>query len=511
VNRLVPALPHERPAWREAPYIAVSALVVVLALILPPRHHDAATLAGVGVTLLVALGAFAWTRTSRGREFEILLSAVFLLAVALLRQGGGAASGYSPLVLVPVVWSAVYGTRRQLTLVIAGVVAVFIAPLALESSAHRPDAGWRLAVLLPLMSAAVGFTLHRLLAAFAVQTLAAERRASVLRARHAVTKVLAGNVAFETALPTVLAAIGETLGWPFGVFWRVHSRKGVLRPATVWQDGALDGRALRAATGQLAPGMGECLVGRAWRDRRPAWEGARPGPETSDEAGKRLAAARAAGLHGSLAFPVRHGAEVVGVVECFVRRLDVPDDELLELLDDLGVLLEQFIERVEHSEQLSQLETMARTEELTGLPNRRAWEETLPREVARSRRTGRPLCVVLLDLDHFKAYNDTFGHLAGDTLLREAARAWRAALRTTDFLARFGGDEFAALLPDCPLDQGVALVERLRTAGDGDRTVSVGLAQWNGTETVEELVHRADTALYQAKTAGRDRVELAAA
>ena len=148
---------------------------------------------------------------------------------------------------------------------------------------------------------------------------------------------------------------------------------------------------------------------------------------------------------------------------------------------------------------------LARTDSLTGVPNRRAWDEELPRELARAARSGQPVCVALLDLDHFKQYNDRHGHQAGDRFLKEAAAAWQAVVRKTDTVTRYGGEEFAILLPDCHLDHAMEIAERLRTA-QPEGTCSLGVAQWDGREDVAALVARADRALYAAKDAGRDRV-----
>jgi diguanylate cyclase (GGDEF)-like protein len=147
---------------------------------------------------------------------------------------------------------------------------------------------------------------------------------------------------------------------------------------------------------------------------------------------------------------------------------------------------------------------LARTDALTGVANRRAWDDELPRELARAARSGTPLCVALLDLDHFKAYNDRHGHQAGDRLLKAAAAAWQGKLRRSDLLARYGGEEFAVLLPDCGLDSGMEIAERLRTA-QPEGTCSIGLAAWEGHETATQLLARADRALYAAKEGGPDR------
>ncbi len=152
------------------------------------------------------------------------------------------------------------------------------------------------------------------------------------------------------------------------------------------------------------------------------------------------------------------------------------------------------------------LAAAARTDALTGAANRRAWDETLDAVASR----GDRVFVVLLDLDHFKAYNDVHGHLGGDALLRSAVTAWRAELRATDLLARYGGEEFGVLLTDCDLADAAATADRLRAALPAGVTCSTGVAGRHPHETPAQLVGRADAALYAAKAAGRDRTVVAA-
>ncbi|GAA4938817.1 hypothetical protein GCM10025331_25920 [Actinoplanes utahensis] len=159
--------------------------------------------------------------------------------------------------------------------------------------------------------------------------------------------------------------------------------------------------------------------------------------------------------------------------------------------------------------QARQVRALARSDELTGLPNRRAWNDELPRALERARRDGLPVAVAILDLDHFKSYNDTYGHPAGDRLLKEASAAWHAALRDVDVIARYGGEEFVVLLPAAGAGDGVRVLTRALTATPSGQTFSAGLAVWNSTETSDELLTRADTALYAAKAAGRNRIEVA--
>ncbi|HVU75011.1 MAG TPA: sensor domain-containing diguanylate cyclase, partial [Mycobacteriales bacterium] len=132
------------------------------------------------------------------------------------------------------------------------------------------------------------------------------------------------------------------------------------------------------------------------------------------------------------------------------------------LLGTLELLAGEAVIALQREDLVYQLAEQASTDALTSLANRRAWDTTLDLEVARSARTGQPLCVALLDLDNFKAYNDAKGHPAGDALLVEVTRAWRRRLRTSDVLARYGGEEFALLLPNTDVNEGQKVVEELR-------------------------------------------------
>jgi len=155
--------------------------------------------------------------------------------------------------------------------------------------------------------------------------------------------------------------------------------------------------------------------------------------------------------------------------------------------------------------QAVQLRNLARVDELTGLPNRRAWFGELPLALERARRDGRPTSVAILDLDHFKKFNDTYGHPAGDQLLRGAANGWVTKLRTVDTLGRYGGEEFVALLPAADGTEAATVIDRLREATPSGQTFSCGVATWDGQESVEDLIARADKALYAAKAGGRNR------
>lgn len=167
-------------------------------------------------------------------------------------------------------------------------------------------------------------------------------------------------------------------------------------------------------------------------------------------------------------------------------------------------------QELERERLLDRLHGLAHTDALTGLSNRRAWELELQRGLARANRTGEPLSLAVIDIDNFKDINDRRGHAEGDSLLIETARHWSEALRAEDVLARIGGDEFALLMPACSEPDASAVIGRLRARTPAPYSCSVGLAAWDGTESEERLIRRADAALYQAKRNGRDRVAAAA-
>jgi diguanylate cyclase (GGDEF)-like protein len=151
----------------------------------------------------------------------------------------------------------------------------------------------------------------------------------------------------------------------------------------------------------------------------------------------------------------------------------------------------------------------ATVDDLTGLLNRRGWRMAAERELSRAGREGGHVGLLLLDLDSLKEINDTRGHDEGDRVLRETAERMRTALRAGDVIARLGGDEFGALLMDNVEGQAVAAVERLKVTTPEIGSFSAGIAAWDGRESLDELLRRADVALYTAKTGGGSRVEIA--
>ena len=167
-----------------------------------------------------------------------------------------------------------------------------------------------------------------------------------------------------------------------------------------------------------------------------------------------------------------------------------------------SLLAHEIASVIDRADVIGQLTDEALTDALTGLPNRRAWDV----EIARALQGRGPVGVAMFDIDHFKRFNDTHGHPAGDRLLREAASRWRAEMRAGDFLARLGGEEFALLVTGADVTTIATIVARLCARMPAQQTCSAGIALRSIGDTPEQLVARADAALYEAKTGGRNRV-----
>lgn len=194
--------------------------------------------------------------------------------------------------------------------------------------------------------------------------------------------------------------------------------------------------------------------------------------------------------------------------------------EAVETLTQLSSMLRIKFLQDELKAHLDELDRLASTDPLTGLFNRRLLFIRLEQELARVRRTGSDLCLVYLDIDHFKQINDTFGHLAGDMVLRQLSEIMNSLLRKSDVLARMGGEEFLSMLPDTAQEGGRLIADRLRLKVQNSAfefegqqipvTVSLGVlhVSINATDPPDELVRKADEALYHSKKTGRNRVSV---
>jgi diguanylate cyclase (GGDEF)-like protein len=267
-------------------------------------------------------------------------------------------------------------------------------------------------------------------------------------------------------------------------------------------------------TSGTRPGMSPSLV--AIREKRPVTIS---DVRTDEVYGAWLKSARERGFTSFLAIPLVVQDRPLGCMNLYmIERHEFAPDEI----QLLSTFASQAAVSIENARLFEETRQLAITDPLTGLANHRQFYDQLEREFRRAQRYQRPLTLLMLDLDRFKAFNDQFGHLAGDHALRETADVLRQNARSVDILARYGGEEFAIILPETDIQRGAAHAERIRSAvashafpsqetGLEHRvTVSIGVAALSpALQKIEELVHGADQALYRAKAAGRNRLELA--
>jgi diguanylate cyclase (GGDEF)-like protein len=223
-----------------------------------------------------------------------------------------------------------------------------------------------------------------------------------------------------------------------------------------------------------------------------------------------------------ISFPIALGPRKIGVVNLTDRvggaAYDLEDLALLELMSPHLALI---IDRTEWHRKAEMFQRMSLTDPLTGLPNRRYLEERLFEEVERSKRYNTPLSFMIIDVDHFKRYNDVYGHTNADRVLSQTALILRGSIRAIDMSARFAGDEFCIVLPETEPEDAARIAERLRVAASeteyhseqgqlmGQVTISVGISSFGASrQSPLAIIETADRALYQAKTRGRNCVAI---
>lgn len=310
------------------------------------------------------------------------------------------------------------------------------------------------------------------------------------------------NIAGSLSLRYVVQAVGESvtrLGAARGVVWLVRDAHANELQAA-FDSGGPHGRPLGLTSVEIGSGV----VGKAAKYGR--WVSG-----TDDSLGS--------GTVQVTALPMVVGARVVGVLE-LVAPADLPEgfgDGLLELFDTLA---SQAGTALEAARLYEDADERSRTDALTSLGNRRSFDVELSRLIGHSQRYGRTLSLAMLDVDHFKQYNDRHGHQAGDEALQELAGLLAARVRESDGVFRYGGEELAVLLPETGLEEATAMVERLRAAVEqrftqlsslAPVTFSAGVAAFpTHSLSAKTLIEAADAALYRAKNSGRNRVCAAA-
>ncbi|MBA4371202.1 MAG: hypothetical protein C0418_06475, partial [Coriobacteriaceae bacterium] len=221
------------------------------------------------------------------------------------------------------------------------------------------------------------------------------------------------------------------------------------------------------------------------------------------------------GARTHCAIPITHEGRVLGFVGIASLEAGRVTDDSKRLLYALASQAGLAVDQIRLNEQAK---VMAITDGLTGLYNHRYFHERLAAEYERARRFGHPLSLIMIDVDHFKLFNDRHGHLAGDALLEGLGALLRDNVRRIDMAARYGGEEFSVMLVETGRDEAMAFAERLRAAvevghlaqsvsADARITISIGVAgSPSGTDSSEGLIATADRALYRAKAEGRNRV-----
>lgn len=430
----------------------------------------------VGLLAIALAIFFAGSAGGRLKQATVVVgSLVLLIALALLRNSaGGSVSGVSVLALIPVFYTALNTqSRRQLMVILAGVALFYLAPLLLIGPPAYPHAQYRSALLTVAVSSIIGLATQRLVGSARFQAGEARRREQML-----VRVTAAVHGLFDSSQPRVdvCEAAREISDATAALLYEPDSSSELLRCTAA------------AGIGGAGP-LGKAAISKS----NAVYDAMRSGRSSLVRTDTRT----------TLYQPLRKGDVPLGVLVIFWPGDVVAGDPKATVS---ALLAHEAAAVITRADVVDDLYDAAQTDALTGLPNRRAWDSHLKRALAEERQ----IAIAMLDFDHFKAFNDTYGHPAGDRLLKEAAAAWRDQLRAGDLLARVGGEEFALMLLDCELDTATDVVERLRASMPQGRTCSAGLAVRLGGESVESIIGRSDRALYQAKADGRNRVAVAA-
>jgi diguanylate cyclase (GGDEF)-like protein len=439
--------------------------------------------------VVLAVGVRLGPEWARRSPWSTVPSLIFLAALGLLRNSaGGISSSVGVFALVPVFFTALHGQgRRELYVVLAGLAAFFLVPLILVGPPDYPHTQYRGALLSLAVGAIVGGATLKLVAGIRRQAAAANHRQQMLEELSATMRSLYSS---RDARAEVCRAAKEIGGATCALIYETVAWPGVMRAT------AMIG--MQAAPVELDADR-QTAVRDAFLAAAPLLltENVRASMES-------LEMWRSAGSPESVLYePLMRGDEAIGVlVVAWSEVIEEGDPRL----DTVKLLAHEAANVIHRADLMDRLSNMAQTDPLTGLPNRRAWDASVKQAVAE----GQRVTIAMLDFDHFKEYNDTRGHPAGDRLLKQTAAMWLRMLRTGDLLARLGGEEFGLLLLDCDIESATDIIERLRTSIYGDQTCSVGFAQRAPHEQIELVMARADSALYEAKNSGRDRACISA-
>jgi len=483
---------------REVPYPSVSpgraalgfACVAIAATALRPAGTDLLFLGlAVAVALLLVAVAFAAPWSQLPAEALLVLPLGCDALVALLREAqGGASSGYTSLLVLPVVWVAFVGSRRSIVFVVAALAATLTLPIAIVGAPSYPSTGLRGVVLLTLVAAIVG-----LVAEYGVRLTRRHGEAETLRAHmldrlvQTQSAIAMSDFGFADVLRTVVdealaltnadAAVVELPDGDDMVYRAVAGTAEPFLGLRLPQAGSASGRCLATVEPLVVPD--------AYGDDRVDKD-----------------ACRKVGARSIVVVPLIHAGRAAGVLKVYSA---VPGAVGVDEARVLGLLGNVIGTGLARAELLSTMTEHASTDALTGLANRRSWDDQLARAIAHAERTHETLSVAVCDVDGLKEINDRRGHAAGDELLRGIADRWRADARAADLIARIGGDEFAVLLPGADEAGAQDVVERLIRALPDGTSVSFGIAEWDLREDAIDLMTRADLRMYDEKRRSKSR------
>lgn len=437
--------------------------------------------------LLLITGALPLVGPRRLRPGGVPAALTFLASVAMLRSaGGGVSSGAAGLAVIPVFYTALYGSRRELALVVVATAIFYVMPIIVIGGTSFPHSQYRGAVVSSAVIAIVGVATYRLVASVRREARESRRREQMLEQVSDAVQHLFGSSQAREDVCEAIRTVGDA---SVAVLFEPDSAGTLCATAVAGVDGGPE----RVTAGH------KTAVGRVFASGVPALV-------TQDVVRSvgSLELWEASGSPGSVLYePLLKESQTIGVL---VVGWPTARDATGGRLKVVALLAHEAAAVLDRADRLNELADKAHSDPLTGLPNRRAWDERIETAIGEHRE----MIVAMLDLDHFKQFNDNFGHPAGDRLLKEAAAKWREQLRAGDLLARLGGEEFGLLLLNCDTSQAIEVVERLRESVPQERTCSAGYAVRYPGESADSVLARADEALYEAKSAGRNRTQLAA-
>jgi len=452
-----------------------------------------AVLIGNSVNLieyLVSVGVLgcAWTFglvpgfQGKRRFGTVIGSILFLLALWIMRQAASDRTvGMDCLAMLPVLHTALnVRDRRSLHLVLACLLLFYVTPLILYTGQDGGSASYAPAMLSIAVSWIIGLVTQSLVGDIRHRAREAHQREQMLVRVNGVVQELLES---PHTRADVCSAIRDISDAALAVLIEPVRGTDILRFTA--SDGVSE-RQLSARS--ISPGSPAYSV---FRSRESLFVNA----NITDPIATQLSSTEAP--RTLLYKPLIKGDAIIGVLVTGWREVLREDDPRISVA---RLMARQLAAIIGHADVIDQLTDEALTDPLTGLPNRRAWDLRLRQTLA----GGQRLAVVMLDIDHFKAFNDAHGHPTGDALLRRTTAAWQKEVRGADFLARIGGEEFGLLLPGTDLPTAEQIVERMRSRMPDAKTCSAGITMRVAGDDSEKLVRRADQALYEAKSRGRD-------